>query len=77
MEDFIKFAEIVRSTGVPGKSAVFVYAMGWTQHTKGVQNIRTNTILQMLLGNIGVPGGGIAALRGHANVQGATDLAVL
>lgn len=77
VEDFIKFAEIVCSTGVPGKAAVFVYAMGWTQHTKGVQNIRTATILQMLLGNIGVAGGGIAAMRGHANVQGATDLAVL
>ena len=77
VEDFVKFAETVCSTGVAGKSAVFVYAMGWTQHTKGVQNIRTATILQMLLGNIGVAGGGIAALRGHANVQGATDLAVL
>jgi formate dehydrogenase major subunit len=77
VEDFVKFAETVTSTGVPGKSAVFAYAMGWTQHTKGVQNIRASTLLQMLLGNVGVPGGGIAALRGHANVQGATDLAVL
>ncbi|MFZ5816958.1 MAG: formate dehydrogenase-N subunit alpha [Bacillota bacterium] len=77
VEDFIKFAEIVTSTGQAGKSAVFAYAMGWTQHTKGVQNIRCSTLLQMLLGNIGVAGGGIAALRGHANVQGATDLAVL
>lgn len=77
VEDFIKLAETVCSTGVAGKSAVFTYAMGWTQHTKGVQNIRCSTLLQMLLGNIGVAGGGIAALRGHANVQGATDLAVL
>ncbi len=77
VEDFVKLAEYVTSTGQAGKSAVFAYAMGWTQHTKGVQNIRCSTILQMLLGNIGVPGGGIAALRGHANVQGATDLAVL
>ncbi|MDF2629037.1 MAG: formate dehydrogenase alpha subunit [Symbiobacteriaceae bacterium] len=77
VEDFNKFAEIVTSTGQAGKSAVFAYAMGWTQHTKGVQNIRCSTLLQMLLGNVGVPGGGIAALRGHANVQGATDLAVL
>lgn len=77
VEDFKKFAEMVVSTAQAGKSAVFAYAMGWTQHTKGVQNIRASTLLQMLLGNIGVAGGGIAALRGHANVQGATDLAVL
>lgn len=77
VETFQEIAEIITSTGQPGKAAVFAYAMGWTQHTKGVQNIRAATILQMLLGNIGVPGGGIAALRGHANVQGATDLAVL
>lgn len=77
VEDFTKLADIVCSTGTSGKSAMFAYAMGWTQHTKGVQNIRCSTLLQMLLGNIGVPGGGIAALRGHANVQGATDLAVL
>ncbi|MFZ5828220.1 MAG: formate dehydrogenase-N subunit alpha [Bacillota bacterium] len=77
VDDFKKLAEYVTSTGQAGKSAVFAYAMGWTQHTKGVQNIRCSTVLQMLLGNIGVPGGGIAALRGHANVQGATDLAVL
>nr|PZN42752.1 MAG: formate dehydrogenase-N subunit alpha [Bacillota bacterium] len=77
VETFLKLAEIITDTGQPGKAAAFVYAMGWTQHTKGVQNIRAATILQLLLGNIGVPGGGIAALRGHANVQGATDLAVL
>lgn len=70
-------ADVITSTGQAGKSAVFVYAMGWTQHTKGVQNIRMSTLLQMLLGNAGVAGGGIAAHRGHANVQGATDLAVL
>jgi formate dehydrogenase-N alpha subunit len=77
VDDFKKLAELVCSTAAVGKSAVFAYAMGWTQHTKGVQNIRSSTLLQMLLGNVGVPGGGIAALRGHANVQGATDLAVL
>ncbi len=77
VEEFIRFAETVTETGQAGKSACFAYAMGWTQHTKGVQNIRCAGVLQMLLGNIGVPGGGIAALRGHANVQGVTDLAVL
>lgn len=70
-------AELITGTGVPGKAAVFVYAMGWTQHTKGVQNIKAAGVLQMLLGNIGTGGGGIAAHRGHANVQGATDLAIL
>jgi len=77
VETFIQLAEEITATCAPDKSAVFAYAMGWTQHTKGVQNIRTAAMLQLLLGNIGVPGGGIAALRGHANVQGATDLAVL
>jgi formate dehydrogenase-N alpha subunit len=77
VEDFNKFAEMVCNTGEAGKVALFAYAMGWTQSTHGVQNIRCATLLQMLLGNIGVPGGGIAALRGHANVQGATDLAVV
>lgn len=77
VETFLKIADLITSTYTPDRSAVFAYAMGWTQHTKGVQNIRACTLLQMLLGNIGMPGGGIAALRGHANVQGATDLAVL
>lgn len=77
VEDFLKLAEEITATAAPDKSAVFAYAMGWTQHTKGVQNIRNAAMLQLLLGNIGVPGGGIAALRGHSNVQGATDLAVL
>lgn len=77
VDDFLKIADIITSTYEPGKSAVFAYAMGWTQHTKGVQNIRTASLLQLLLGNIGVPGGGIAALRGHANVQGATDMAAM
>ena len=54
-----------------------MYAVGWTQHTTGVQHIRTASILQMLLGNMGRPGGGILALRGHANIQGATDIPTL
>ena len=51
--------------------------MGWTQHTTGVQMIRASTILQLLLGNIGRPGGGIMALRGHASIQGSTDIPTL
>jgi formate dehydrogenase major subunit len=59
------------------RTTAFAYAVGWTQHTVGVQYIRTATIVQLLLGNIGRPGGGIMALRGHANIQGATDIATL
>ena len=53
------------------------YAVGWTQHTTGVQMIRAGAILQLLLGNIGRPGGGIMALRGHASIQGSTDIPTL
>ena len=53
------------------------YAVGWTQHTAGVQMIRAGAILQLLLGNIGRPGGGIMALRGHASIQGSTDIPTL
>src|SRR5215472_638505 len=59
------------------KTTAWVYAVGWTQHSTGVQHIRTASILQMLLGNMGRPGGGIMALRGHANIQGATDVPTL
>jgi formate dehydrogenase major subunit len=75
-----KFEEIANaycSTFERGKSAVLLYAMGLTQHTYGSQNIRAFAVLQLLLGNVGVPGGGIAALRGCANVQGSTDQALL
>ena len=59
------------------RTTAFAYAVGWTQHTVGVQYIRTAAILQTLLGNMGRPGGGIMALRGHANIQGATDIPTL
>ena len=61
----------------PDKTAAICYALGWTQHSKGVQIIRTASILQLLLGNIGRPGGGIMALRGHASIQGSTDIPTL
>jgi formate dehydrogenase major subunit len=67
---------LVRSSG-PEKTAAICYAVGWTQHSKGVQIIRTASILQLLLGNIGRPGGGILALRGHASIQGSTDIPTL
>ncbi len=61
----------------PGKSGTIMYAMGWTQHTVGAQNIRAMSIIQLLLGNIGVAGGGVNALRGESNVQGSTDHCLL
>lgn len=77
VDDFLKVADVVTSTGRPDRVGTIMYAVGWTQHMHGSQMIRTGAILQLLLGNIGRPGGGINALRGHANVQGATDLAVV
>ncbi len=65
------------STGKPDKAGTIMYAMGWTQHTVGVQNIRTMAIIQLLLGNMGIAGGGVNALRGESNVQGSTDHALL
>ena len=59
------------------KTTAFCYATGFTQHSDGTQIIRSVAILQLLLGNIGRPGGGILALRGHSNVQGATDIPTL
>src|SRR4029434_3899496 len=59
------------------RTSAFCYAVGWTQHTTGAQSIRTAAILQLLLGNIGRPGGGIMALRGHASIQGSTDIPTL
>ena len=59
------------------RTSAFCYAVGWTQHTTGVQNIRAAAIIQLLLGNIGRPGGGIMALRGHASIQGSTDIPTL
>jgi formate dehydrogenase major subunit len=69
--------EAYSATGVPGKSATIMYAMGWTQHTVGTQNIRTMAMIQLLLGNVGVAGGGVNALRGESNVQGSTDYGLL
>jgi formate dehydrogenase major subunit len=59
------------------RTTSLVYAVGWTQHTVGVQYIRTAAIIQLLLGNMGRPGGGIMAMRGHASIQGSTDIPTL
>jgi formate dehydrogenase major subunit len=76
-EDLVKVYEMYSATGVKGKAGTIMYAMGWTQHTVGVQNIRTMAIIQLLLGNMGVAGGGVNALRGESNVQGSTDHCIL
>jgi formate dehydrogenase major subunit len=76
-EKLLEIYKTYASTGKPDKSATIMYAMGWTQHTVGTQNIRTMAIIQLLLGNIGVAGGGVNALRGESNVQGSTDHCLL
>ncbi len=70
-----KIWEVFASTGKPGKAGSILYALGQTQHTYGSQNCRAMCMVQLLLGNVGIPGGGINALRGEPNVQGATDVA--
>jgi len=77
-DQFLKAADLftsIRKDGATKKVATIIYAVGWTQHTFGTQIIRTAAILQLLLGNIGRAGGGVNALRGHSNIQGATDMA--
>ena len=76
-EDFLKVCQAFAETGKKDKAGTICYAMGATQHTYGVQNIRGYSLLQTLLGNMGVAGGGINALRGTSNVQGSTDMAAL
>jgi formate dehydrogenase major subunit len=76
-EQFLEVAEALCANSGREKTSAFCYAVGWTQHTHGVQNIRAAAIVQLLLGNIGRPGGGIMALRGHASIQGSTDIPTL
>jgi formate dehydrogenase major subunit len=76
-DQFLKIAELLAKNSGRERTTSFAYALGWTQHSDGVQFIRTAAVLQLLLGNIGRPGGGIMALRGHADIQGATDIATL
>ncbi len=74
---FERVCSAVTANSGRDRTTAFVYSVGWTQHTVGVQYIRTAAILQTLLGNIGRPGGGIIALRGHSSIQGSTDIATL
>jgi formate dehydrogenase major subunit len=76
-ERFLEVAGVFTGASGREKTAAICYAVGWTQHSSGVQIIRAACILQLLLGNIGRPGGGIMALRGHASIQGSTDIPTL
>jgi formate dehydrogenase major subunit len=77
LEDFDYLARSIVENSGRERTTCFAYAVGWTQHTLGAQFIRTATILQLLLGNVGRPGSGIMALRGHASIQGSTDIPTL
>ncbi len=75
--EIVRVADLLCNNSGRERTSVIVYAVGWTQHTTGVQIIRTAGILQLLLGNMGRPGGGIAAMRGHSSIQGSTDVSTL
>ncbi len=74
---FLEVCGLIASTAAPDKAMTSLFALGWTQHSVGAQNIRTMAMIQLLLGNIGVAGGGMNALRGHSNIQGLTDVGLL
>ena len=76
-DKLIEVYKAYAATGKPDKAGTILYAMGWTQHTVGAQNIRAMSIIQLLLGNMGIAGGGVNALRGESNVQGSTDHGLL
>jgi formate dehydrogenase major subunit len=76
-DKFLKVAQMIAETSAKDKFMTSMYALGWTQHSKGSQNIRTMAMLQLILGNIGVRGGGMNALRGHSNIQGLTDIGLM
>lgn len=76
-DKFLKVAEMIAECSSPTKTMTSMYALGWTQHSKGSQNIRSMAMLQLILGNIGVRGGGMNALRGHSNIQGLTDIGLM
>lgn len=73
-DKFLQVCQLLGEMSAPDKVSTILYALGWTQHSVGSQNIRTMAMIQLLLGNMGRPGGGVNALRGHANVQGITDM---
>ena len=77
VNDFLHICRMLATTSVPDRTATILYALGWTHHSAGAQIIRAAGMLQLLLGNIGMAGGGVNALRGHSNIQGYTDLGLL
>src|SRR5882724_4558444 len=76
-DKFVQICEMIAATSAKDKYMTSMYALGWTQHSKGSQNIRTMAMLQLILGNIGMAGGGMNALRGHSNIQGLTDIGLM
>src|SRR4029079_1301629 len=76
-DKYLQICELFATTAEPAKALTSLFALGWTQHSVGSKNIRTMAMVQMLLGNIGVAGGGMNALRGHSNIQGLTDIGLL
>lgn len=76
-DKYLEICALMASTSAPDKALTSLFALGWTQHSVGAQNIRTMAMVQLLLGNIGVAGGGMNALRGHSNIQGLTDIGLL
>ena len=76
-DKFLQICALFASCSAPDKALTSLFALGWTQHSVGSQNIRTMAMVQLLLGNIGVAGGGMNALRGHSNIQGLTDVGLL
>ncbi|BAN25786.1 formate dehydrogenase alpha subunit [Caballeronia insecticola] len=76
-DKFLKVCETLATTAAPNRAGTILYALGWTHHSIGAQMIRTGAMVQLLLGNIGIAGGGMNALRGHSNIQGLTDLGLM
>ena len=76
-DKYLEICALMAGTSAPDKALTSLFALGWTQHSIGAQNIRTMAMVQLLLGNIGVAGGGMNALRGHSNIQGLTDVGLL
>src|ERR1700757_1923267 len=76
-DKYLEVCDLIATTAQPDKAMTSLFALGWTQHSIGSQNIRTMAMVQLLLGNIGVAGGGMNALRGHSNIQGLTDLGLM
>ena len=76
-DKFLQVCDMIGSTSTPTRAMTIMYALGWTQHSTGSQMIRNGAMVQLLLGNIGIAGGGMNALRGHSNIQGLTDLGLM